>query len=71
MTRITFDVDDTLIPPFGRMYDGTAAHRTVRTDGGGFFGILDLKRFGLLGRRKQTAFAGLCRRSCLTPDPLP
>jgi hypothetical protein len=59
MSRIAFDVDDTLITPFGRMHNGTAAHRTVRTDGGGFFGILDLKRFGLLfERRKQTAFAG-------------
>jgi hypothetical protein len=58
MTRVALDVDDALITPFGRVHNGTAAHRTVRTDGSGFFGILDLKRFGLLGRRKQTAFAG-------------
>jgi hypothetical protein len=41
------------------MHNGTAAHRTVRTNGGGFLGILNLERFGLLScRRKHTPLSG-------------
>ena len=63
MAGIALDIDGALFTPFAGMHNGTAAHRAVGADRGGFFGILDLERFGLVPRRrKHAALAGAGER---------
>jgi hypothetical protein len=47
MIRISLDVDDPTVPAPAGVNDGTATHRTIAADCGGFFGILGLQKTGV------------------------